>query len=409
MLHILAILISSAAVFSFINHRYFRLPRTIALMLFALVLSLALILGGKLGLNLHPDAVAAVKRIDFERFLLRGILGFLLFAGALHVEANQLFKHKWMILSLAVFGTLLSAFLAAGFSFAVFSAVVLPVPFIFCLLFGALISPTDPIAVLGILHELKADESIETQMAGESLFNDGVGVVLFVALLDMAFSPHRPSAPALIGLFAKEALGGVLLGLFLGWVAYGMLKRVDDSQVEVLITLGVVAGGYELAHVLTVSGPLAMVAAGLLIGNQGRAFAMSEKTRANLDAFWELTDGILNAVLFVLMGLEVLILDIRPGYLLAGCVIIPLVLLARLVSVALPYWALKKKFPLGQNVVKILTWGGLRGGIAVALALSIPPCPYRDILLVATYLVVVFSILVQGLTLKRFLKKKTLG
>ena len=405
MFHILAILLSSAAVFSFINHRYFRLPRTIALMLFALVFSFALILLGELDFALHPEAVAVVKQIDFERFLLQGILGFLLFAGALHVEVNRLFQHKWMIFSLAIAGTLISTFLVAGFAYMVFIAVSAPVPFIFCLLFGALISPTDPIAVMGILKELNASKSIETQMAGESLFNDGVGVVLFVALLDMAFQTHETSVAILAGLFAKEALGGVIYGLLLGKAAYEMLKRVDDPQVEVLITLGLVMGGYDLAHSLGVSGPLAMVAAGLLIGNQGRAFAMSEKTRVNLDAFWELTDGILNAVLFILMGLEVLILDIQPIYLLAGSAMIPLVLFARLISVGLTFGVLKKKIPFGGNPVKILTWGGLRGGIAVALALSIPPCPYRDLLLVATYLVVVFSILVQGLSMKRLLKK----
>ena len=333
------------------------------------------------------------------------MLGFLLFAGALHVEANELLRHKWIIFSLATAGTILSTVLVGVLTWQVFRLMGPALPLIYCLLFGALISPTDPVAVLGILKELKVPKSIETQMAGEALFNDGVGVVLFIVLMRIAAGGPGTSLGQSALLFAKEAFGGILLGLAIGWIAYQMLKRVDNYQVEVLITLGLVMGGYDLAHALNTSGPLAIVAAGLLIGNQGRAFAMSETTRKNLDTFWELIDEILNALLFILIGIEVLVLEISFHYFLAGLVIIPLVLLVRLVSVGIPFGLLGQQMPFRKNAVKTLTWGGLRGGIAVALALSIPHGPQRGIIVFITYMVVVFSIVVQGLTIKRMLKR----
>jgi CPA1 family monovalent cation:H+ antiporter len=257
--------------------------------------------------------------------------------------------------------------------------------------------------VLGILKEVSVPKSIETQMAGEALFNDGVGVVLFIVLARIAGGDPGASIGHSTLLFAKEAFGGILIGLVLGWIAYQMLKRVDNYQVEVLITLGLVMGGYDLAHTLHTSGPLAIVAAGLLIGNQGRAFAMSETTRKNLDTFWELIDEILNAVLFILIGIEVLVLEVSFHYFLAGLAVIPLVLLVRLVSVGIPFGLLGLQMTYRKNAVKTLTWGGLRGGIAVALALSIPPGPQRGIIIFITYMVVVFSIVVQGLTIKKML------
>jgi CPA1 family monovalent cation:H+ antiporter len=272
-------------------------------------------------------------------------------------------------------------------------------------LFGALISPTDPVAVLGILKELKVPKSIETQMAGEALFNDGVGVVLFIVLMRIATGGPGTSIGQSALLFAKEAFGGILIGVAIGWVAYQMLKRVDNYQVEVLITLGLVMGGYDLAYKLHTSGPLAIVAAGLLIGNHGRAFAMSETTRKNLDTFWELIDEILNAILFILIGIEVLVLEINFHHFLAGLMIIPLVLLVRLVSVGVPFGLIGQRMPSRKNAIKTLTWGGLRGGIAVALALSIPQGPQRSIIVFITYMVVVFSIIVQGLTIKKFLRR----
>ena len=404
-LTIISVLISLSAVFSFINYRYFQLPRTIGLMLFALVLSIALIVVGRFGWDIGEQARVLIRRIDFNRLLLQGMLGFLLFAGALHVEANELLRHKWIIFSLASAGTILSTCLVGGGVWVVFRLMDPEVPLIYCLLFGALISPTDPVAVLGILKELKVPKSIETQMAGEALFNDGVGVVLFIVLMRIAAGDPGTTIGQSVLLFAKEAFGGILIGLALGWIAYLMLKRVDNYQVEVLITLGLVMGGYDLAHTLHTSGPLAIVAAGLLIGNQGRAFAMSETTRKNLDTFWELIDEILNAVLFILMGIEVLVLEVSLHYFLAGLAVIPLVLLVRLVSVGVPCGLLRLHMPFRKNAVKTLTWGGLRGGIAVALALSIPPGPQRGIIIFITYMVVVFSIVVQGLTIKKMLKR----
>ncbi len=402
---ILSVLISLSAVFSFINYRYFRLPRTIGLMLFALALSMALIVAGRTGWDVREQAVQLIERIDFNRLLLEGMLAFLLFAGALHVEANELLQHKWFIFSLATAGTILSTILIGVLSWGLFRLLEPGIPLVYCLLFGALISPTDPVAVLGILKELKVSKSIETQMAGESLFNDGIGVVLFIVLARIAASGEDASLGGSLLLFLKEALGGVLIGLAAGWTAYQMLKRVDDYHVEVLITLGLVMGGYDLAHRLHTSGPLAIVAAGLLIGNQGRAFAMSETTRRNLDMFWELVDEILNAVLFILIGIEVLVLEINTHNFLAGLAVIPLVLAVRFVSVGLPFGLLNRRLPFRDKTVKALTWGGLRGGIAVALALSIPQGPYRGIIVLITYMVVVFSIIVQGLTIKSFFRR----
>jgi len=403
-LRIISVLISLSAVFSFINYRYFRLPRTIGLMLFALALSVALIVIGRTGWDVRDQATALIQRIDFNRLLLQGMLGFLLFVGALHVEANELLQHKWIIFSLATAGTLLSTLLVGVLTWGLFHLMDPELPLIYCLLFGALISPTDPVAVLGILKELKVPKSIETQMAGEALFNDGVGVVLFVVIMRIASGEPGVSLGESALLFAKEAFGGILVGLAVGWIAYQMLKRVDNYQVEALITLGLVMGGYDLAHALDASGPLAVVAAGLLIGNQGRALAMSESTRKNLDTFWELIDEILNAVLFILIGIEVLVLEITFHHLLVGLAIIPLVLGVRLLTVGIPFGVLGQAIPFRKNAVKTLTWGGLRGGIAVALALSIPPGPFRGVIVFITYMVVVFSIVVQGLTIKRFLR-----
>lgn len=397
---VFSVLISLSAVFSFINYRYFKLPRTIGLMLFALVLSIGLIVAGHTGWHVREPATDLVARLDFNRLLLQGMLGFLLFAGALHVEANELFEHKWMIFTLATAGVVFSTVLVGVLAWLIFDLISLPVPLIYCLLFGALISPTDPVAVLGILKDLGAPKHIETQMAGEALFNDGIGVVVFVVLLGLIEGGRNASWREALQLFAKEALGGVALGLLMGWLAYEMLKRVDNYQVEVLITLGLVMGGYELAHALKTSGPLAIVTAGLLIGNQGRAFAMSTVTRQNLDTFWELVDEILNALLFLLIGIEVLALNISVEHVLAGLALIPAVLLVRLLSVGIPFSLVKKSLPLSDHTVKILTWGGLRGGIAVALALSIPPSRYRAVILVGAYMVVVFSIVVQGLTIR---------
>lgn len=401
-LNITAILITLAAVFSYFNYRYIKLPTTIGIMLISLCLSLALLLAGKLGwLTLQVQVEQLLRGIDFHQTLMHGMLSFLLFAGALHINLNDLAKQKWIILILATVGMLISTFLIGSLSWVVFNALDQNIPFIYCLLFGALISPTDPISVIGILKKAGVPKSLEIKIAGESLFNDGVGVVMFMVLLGIATGSHDPT-PASIGvLFAQEAIGGAVFGLAIGALAYYALKSIDNYQVEVLITLALVMGGYGLATALHVSGPIAMVVAGLLIGNQGRLLAMSETTRTHLDLFWELVDEVLNAILFVLIGLEILILAFKAEYLLAALAIIPLVLLARYTGVGLPVLVMRRFREFSPGVVEIMTWGGLRGGISVALALSLPYGPERDLILTVTYIVVVFSIIIQGLTIGR--------
>jgi len=403
--NLFVVLITFSALFSYLNYQYFHLPRTIGLMLFALILSSALIVAGQFGWALKKEVSDVLRNIDFNRLLLNGMLGFLLFAGALNVELNELMKQKWIVISLATGGVILSTALVGVLTWTVLKMLEIPVSLMYCLLFGALISPTDPVAVLNILKTLKASKSLETQMAGEALFNDGVGVVVFIVLLRVITGGHHADIGQAVLLFVEEAAGGIAFGLCAGYVAYQMLKRVNDYQVEILITLGLVTGGYALANAIHVSGPLAMVAAGLLIGNHGRAFAMSDTTRINLDTFWELVDEILNAVLFLLIGMEVLTLEFTIPHLMAGLTLIPVVLLVRFGSVSIPFMLL----PMGQKcnvcTIKTLTWGGLRGGIAVALALSLPLGPQRGTLLMATYMIVVFSVAVQGLSFERLMKR----
>ena len=406
--NILAILITLAAVFSYINFRYIGLPVTIGVMVIALSMSLMLNLLGSFGLGLKPQAELLLRNIDFDRALLHGMLSFLLFAGALHIDINDLIELKWSIGALATVGTLISTFLVGTLTWFVLGWFGIGLSYLYCLLFGALISPTDPIAVLSILKTAGAPKSLEMRITGESLFNDGVGIVVFLVILEMATGAHEVSAGHIGLLFVQEVIGGVLFGLGIGYLAYQMLKSVDNYQVELLITIALVAGGYALADALHLSGPIAIVVAGLLIGNHGRLFGMSEKTRAHLDVFWELVDEILNAVLFVLIGLEVLVLTFTKQYLLVSLLIIPLVLFARFVAIGIPVTLLRPFRAFSPGAVRIMTWGGLRGGISVALALSLPPGRERDVILAITYAVVVFSIVVQGLTLGRMVKRTIL-
>lgn len=401
---IIAVLITVTAVFTYINHRWIGLPVTIGVMVMAMVMSLALHLIDLLGFHLEQQATDLLHTIDFNQTLLHGMLSFLLFAGALHININDLADQKWTIGTLATVGTVISTFLVGTATWLILQLVGMELSYVFCLVFGALISPTDPIAVLGILKNAHAPKSLETKIAGESLFNDGVGVVIFLAILEIATGTHDLSAGHVALLFVQETVGGALFGLGVGYLAYWMLKSIDQYQVEVLITLALVAGGYALANALHLSGPIAIVVAGLLIGNQGRLLGMSEKTREHLDMFWELIDEVLNAVLFVLIGLEVLVLTFTEPYLFAGLILIPVVLLSRLVAIGAPVSLLRHFQPFGPGAVWIMTWGGLRGGISVALALSLPPGPEREIILAVTYVVVVFSILVQGLTMEKLIR-----
>jgi CPA1 family monovalent cation:H+ antiporter len=406
-LDLAALLLTLAAIFSYINFRFLKLPTTIGIMLIAMLISISLVVLGHCGFeSIQNKATVVLEGIDFNKALMHGMLSFLLFSGALHVNLEDLAQHKWIISILATFGVVMSTFIVGSIAWIVFLLIGLKLPFIYCLLFGSLIAPTDPIAVIGILKKAGVPKSLETKITGESLFNDGVAVVVFLVIMGIVTGGHDVTAGHIMLLFMEEAVGGVLFGLAIGWIAYRMLKSVDNYQVEVLITLALVMGGYALANAIHVSGPIAMVVAGIFIGNRGRLFAMSEKTREHLDSFWELIDEILNAVLFLLIGLEILVLTVKGNYLIAGLIMIPVVLLARFISVGVPVTFMRRVRDFSPHAVKIMTWGGLRGGISVALALSIPNGPEREALLTVTYIIVIFSILVQGLTIERFVSSK---
>jgi len=406
---ILALLIGFAAVFSWLNDRFLRLPNAIGLMLIALAFSLMLLLPLPFAQELEHEVELMLANIDLGEALLQGMLGFLLFAGALHVDLHELAKQKWVVGILASASVLGATLLIGGGIYLVFLILGIDVPFLYCLLFGALISPTDPIAVLGILKSAKAPKDLEVKITGESLFNDGVAVVVFMVLLGLATGEANPGLFGTLSLLATEILGGLLFGLALGWIAILMIQRTDNYQVEIMVTLAVAMSGYAIAQHAHVSAPIAIVVAGLLIGNRGRATAVTEETRYRLDDFWELVDEILNAVLFVLIGLEVLVISMTGQYMLAGLLAIPLVLAARLVSVGIPIHMMRRTHPFSPGVISVLTWAGLRGGISVALALSLPPGEVRDVLLTVTYIVVVFSVLVQGLTLGPLVRTVTSG
>jgi Na+:H+ antiporter len=403
-INVFAILIAVTALFSYINLRYVGLPVSIGVMVIALGLSLMVNLLSWGGLHLEDHVRNFLQQIDFDKTLLQGMLSFLLFAGALHININDLAEQKWSIGALATLGTILSSFLVGTLTWAILSGFSVNLPYVYCLLFGALISPTDPIAVLGILKTAGVPKSLETKIAGESLFNDGVGIVLFLIMLEVATGAHEVSLSHIGILFVQEALGGIVFGLMLGYLGYLLLKSVDNYQVEVLLTLAVAAGGYALADSLHLSGPIAIVVAGLFIGNQGRLLGMSAETRHRMDVFWELVDEILNAVLFVLIGLEVLVVSISSSLSWALLLIIPAVLVSRFIAISIPISLLRIFRRFTPGAIPILTWGGLRGGISVALALSLPTGPQRDIILTMAYAVVVFSIVVQGLSLGKVVK-----
>lgn len=408
---IIAVLITLSALFSYINFKLFKLPSTIGLMAIALVLSLSLNIYGIIWPEIISGSRIFLEQINFNDTVLHGMLAFLLFAGALHINISQLSEQKIVITVLAIIGTLVSTIIVGFLIYWLLYTINIKISFIYCLLFGALISPTDPIAVLSILKALGAPKKLEMKIAGESLFNDGVGVVLFLGILEIASNTHEISISHLLILFVTEAIGGVLFGLAAGYITFQMLKSIDNYQIEILISLALVMGGYALGERIHISAPIAMVVAGLLIGNHGRKFAMSYKTRKNLDTFWELLDEILNAVLFLLIGLEVLVLTINKQYLLIGIIAIPVVILARWISVAVPLSLMRRQLNFAPHSIKLLTWGGLRGGISVALALSLRDTVEKtnefafEAILMMTYIVVIFSILIQGLTIGPLVKK----
>jgi len=398
-LEISAIFLSVTASLAYVNHRFIGLPTTIGVMVISILLSIVAIFLGFLGFDQLIDyEVSLLDQLDFTEVLLDGMLSMLLFAGALHVNIGDLKRYKLPIGILACLGTVISAVLIATAIYFMLPLLGFGLPFIWCLLFGALISPTDPIAVMGILASAGAPKSIETVIAGESLFNDGIGVVIFVILLGILSSGDIPTANYVAHTLAVEAGGGIVFGLVLGAILYYLIKSIDSYQEEVLLTLAGVIGGYALASHWHFSGPLAMVMMGLMVGNRGRELAMSDKTRHYIDLFWELIDEILNAILFVLIGLEVVIIAFSGNLFIAGGLTIIIALLARFIVVGMTTKTFSKQLALPSGAWKVLTWGGLRGGISVALVLQLPIGAERDILLALTYAVVVFSILIQGLS-----------
>ena len=399
-----------SAVFAYLNQRYFKLPTTISLMIAGLFLSLLVQAFGAFSPSFQESVTVTLARLDFTEFLLEFLLSFLLFAGAMHTDLDHLKTYKWPILSFATVGVLMSTFLIGTLLYYLMILIGTPVQYIYCLLFGALISPTDPIAVLGILKKAKAPESLEIKITGESLFNDGVGVVIFLTVFKIAKSGlENIHFSEVAHLLATEILGGVGLGFLIGYVGYKMMKTLDHYQTEVLITLAIVMGGYSLATYLHFSGPLAMVVAGLFIGNQGVEKAMSQTTRDYVQKFWEMIDEVLNAVLFVLIGLELILIPFDIIYVIIGLVVTVIVLLVRYFSLAFPSYALNFKKTFAPNALLIMTWGGLRGGISIALALSLQSGMEKDFIVAITYTVVLFSLIIQGLTIEKLVKKLSMN
>jgi len=405
--NLVALLVTLAAVFGYLNHRWLRLPHTIGLVIIALAVSVVVLVADAAvpALALGTTVRGMVTNIDFGDTLMKALLSFLLFAGALHVDLDALISRRWVIMTLATVGIVISTLVVAGLMHVSFNAFGLVIPFSYCLVFGALISPTDPVAVTGILKHVKVPETLEAKIAGESLFNDGVGVVLFTVLVAMASGGEGAvTVTGAAELLVTEALGGIALGLGAGYAAYRAMRAIDEHSLEVLITVALVMGTYALASRLHMSGPLAVVVAGLFIGNHGKRFAMSKRTRHHIDTFWSLVDEVLNSLLFIAIGFEVVAITITGQVVGVAVVAIPVVLLARFIAVSLPITVLGLSQEFTAGAIPVLTWGGLRGGISVALALALPPSPEKPVILAATYGVVVFSIVVQGLTVERVVR-----
>ncbi len=407
--NLVALLITLATLFGYINYRWLRLPHTIGLVIIALVVSMTILLADAAFpvLGLEATVRQTLTDIDFSDTLMKGLLSFLLFAGALHVDLDALLSRRWAISILATVGIVTSTLIVAGLMFYGFGILGFDVPLMYCFVFGALISPTDPVAVMGILKEVKVPETLEAKIAGESLFNDGVGVVLFTVLVSVAAGEGEHGEASFAGaaqLLATEALGGIALGLAAGYFAYRAMKAINEHNLEVLITLSLVMATYALASQMHVSGPLAVVVAGLFIGNHGKRFGMSAETRQHIDTFWSLIDEGLNSLLFLAIGFEVMAITITGQIVGAAVLAIPVVLLARLVSVSCPIKLLGMWREFTKGAIPVLMWGGLRGGISVALALSLPASPVKPVLLATTYGVVIFSIIVQGLTVQKVVR-----
>ncbi|WP_250433144.1 cation:proton antiporter [Hanstruepera flava] len=408
--HIITILVVLSALFGYVNVRFLKLPNTIGLMLITIVFTMVVFALSYYDATLLEAEKYIITQIDFKEVLLDIMLSFMLFAGALHTNFEQLRVQRWPVLVFATLGVLVSTFLVGYGTYFILPLFGLEVELIYCLLFGALISPTDPIAVLGILKNVGAPKQLEAKIVGESLFNDGVGVVVFLTIFKIAqIGNGEIEVSEIFELFAVEVIGGIALGLAIGWITYRLMKSIDDYDIEVIITLAAVMGGTVIAQAYHLSAPLAMVTAGLLIGNDTvRSSAMSHITESYVDKFWELIDILLNTILFVLIGMEILVLTFETHYISAGLIAIPLVLVCRFLSLLLPVRFFEKRLNFAPKTNLIMTWGGLRGGISIALALGLTVDMQRDLFLVITYFIVVFSILIQGLTLGKLVKRYSL-
>ena len=403
---LISILVAVCAVFSYVNIRFLKLPPTIGLMLISLVCSLLVIIEGKISNTFQQHVEAMVRSINFSQTLLNVMLGFLLFAGSLHVNLNELKKQRAAVISFATLSVALSIFFFGSIMFYIFQLFGLQVDFIYCLLFGALVSPTDPIAVIGILKNSNMPKEIEATINGESLFNDGIGIVFFVTISQIINTGlENLSTLDVLFLFGREVIGGLVLGISMGYIAYYFIKKIDNYHTEVLISLALVMLSGQIALMLHVSGPLAVIAIGLILGNLVSKNAMSEKSKDYHDKFWELIDDFLNAILFVLIGLQMVLLHFITNYLLIGVLAIVLLLICRYLSLSLPILFLKDKKLFNRRSAVIMTWGGLRGGLSVALTLSLPDNEYKEIIVSITYIIVIFSILVQGLTTGKLVKR----
>ncbi|MGY3869254.1 cation:proton antiporter [Aeromonas crassostreae] len=411
----LCFLAALAIFIAFANQYVIKIQTTIAITAGSMLISALMVLFGKLGwFNLEPLAIATMESINFQDFLLKGILGFLLFAGGIGINLKALRSQKWEITILAIFATLLSTFLIGyGFWF-IAKLLGWELPLVYCLLFGALITPTDPIAVLAIVKKMQAPPQIAIQIEGESLFNDGTGLVIFATVFAVAFGGVEPTFTSVAGLFLHEALGGILFGAVLGLLAHVMISATDDGSLELLLTLCIPTAGFALANMLGVSGALAMVVTGIMIGNWTRHSGFSEQSRHHLDHFWELVDQFLNALLFLLIGLALVLLDLAWRDWILLVIAVPLCLAARFISVSVPFMAFRKFRSYNRFTIRILTWGGLRGGLAMAMALALPSgvmmipghdVDLRQVILVMTYSVVMFSIVVQGMTITPMIER----
>ncbi|WP_191858794.1 cation:proton antiporter [Hanstruepera ponticola] len=408
--HIITILVVLSALFGYVNVRFLKLPNTIGLMFITIVFTMVVFALSYFDSTLLDAEKYIITQIDFKEVLLDIMLSFMLFAGALHTNFEQLRVQRWPVLVFATLGVLASTFLVGYGMYFVLPLFGLEIKLIYCLLFGALISPTDPIAVLGILKNVGAPKQLEAKIVGESLFNDGVGVVIFLTIFKVAQIGHGEiEVSEIFELFAVEVIGGITLGLAIGWITYRLMRSIDDYDIEVIITLAAVMGGTVIAQAYHLSAPLAMVTAGLVIGNDTvRNSAMSEITESYVDKFWELIDILLNTILFVLIGMEILVLTFETNYISAGLIAIPLVLLCRYLSLLIPVRFFEKRLNFAPKTNLIMTWGGLRGGISIALALGLTVDMERDLFLVITYFIVVFSILIQGLSLGKLVKRYAL-